>query len=352
MTPEPVPPTGSNPRDTPSETAPERTAGRTPETASLRDQAVVGVFWAAAQKWLVRISTLLAFILLGRLLTPEEFGVVARAMTIITVRAVVTDAGFTLWIVQRRELTPEGTSTAFWISLCLSVVLAGGLVALSAPIADAFGSDQLRLIFPVLAVSVVVAGLSGVPAALLQREMRFKELAVRQVVATLLSVVVAVALAFAGAGVWALVAQTLVRVVVAAVILWWTSDFRPRFVFSTTEAADMTRYGSKSLGVQLGSALREQGESFMIGALVGTTALGLWTIAGRLVQVVVELGSASVGSVAAPVFAKVQDDRRRLTRAFGRFLSAGSLVLVPALVAMALASSELVPLVFGPQWVR
>lgn len=336
MTPEPVPAAGSTP---------QAAAG------SLREQAVVGFFWVAAQKWLVRISTLLAFILLGRLLTPEEFGVVALAMTIITMLSVLTDAGFTLWLVQHRRLTDAATSTAFYISCLIGLVLAGSLVLAAAAVADLFDSPSLRAILPVLAVSMVFTGLSSVPAALLQREMRFRDLAVRQVVATLLSVVVAVALAFAGAGVWALVAQTLVRVSVATLILWWKSDFRPRPVFSWTEARAMTSYGTKSLGVMVGSTFREQGESFMIGALVGTTALGFWTIAGRLVQVVVELGSAAVGSVAGPLFAKLQDDRERLARAFDRMLSAGSLILVPAMVAMALASRELVPLVFGPQWV-
>jgi len=332
---------------------PVRPAGSPPgpPQQSLHEQAVVGFVWAAAQKWLVRISTLLAFILLGRLLTPEEFGVVALAMTIITVLTVLTDAGFTLWLIQHRRLNDAATSTAFWISGALGLVLAGALAAAAGPVADLFDSAELRVILPVLALSVVVAGLSSVPAALLQREMRFRDLAIRQVVATVASVVVAVVLALLGAGVWALVAQTLVRVCVATVILWWKSDFRPRFVFSLQEARAMTGYGAKSLGVALGGAFRDQGEAFMIGALVGTTALGFWTIAGRLVYVVVELGSAAVGSVAAPLFAKLQDDPARLTRAYSRTLSAGSLILVPAMVALALSSRELVPLVFGPQWV-
>lgn len=318
---------------------------------SLRQQALAGVFWTTAQKWLMKVSTLLAFILLGRLLTPIEFGVVALAMTIITVLTVVTDAGLAPWLVQHRSLTAASTSTAFWVSLVLGIVLSGALAAVSGPIADALDSPQLRVILPALAATLAIAGLSSVPAALLSRDLRFRDLAIRQVVATLLSVVVAVVLAFAGAGVWALVAQTLVRVVVAAVILWWRTDFRPCAVFSPSEARSMAAFGSKSLFVQLGNAFRTQGESFVIGIVIGTVALGYWTIASRLVNVVVELCSSAVGIVAQPVFAQMQDDRSRLGRAFERALSASTLVLVPVIIAMSLVSRDLVPLLFGPQWV-
>ncbi len=320
------------------------------DRAGIRDRAVVGVFWAAAQKWLVRVSSLLAFVLLGRLLSPQEFGVVALAMAVVSVLGVVSDAGFTPWLIQRRELSATATSTAFWISTALGTVLAVGLAALAVPVADAFDSPELRLILPVLAVTLVVMGLSGVPAALLQREMRFKDLAVRQVLATVVSIVVAVALAFAGAGVWALVAQTLVRVGVACVVLWVTSDFRPRFVLDRGDAREMVGYGTKSLGVTLGTAARQSGEPFLVGAVLGTVSLGYWTVAGRLASTVVDLCSAAMSSVAGPVFSELQDQPARLARTYGRMMSVGGLVLVPVMTAMSLASADVVPLLFGEQW--
>jgi PST family polysaccharide transporter len=106
-------------------------------------------------------SSLLAFVLLGRLLTPQEFGVVALAMAVITVLATLSDAGFTPWLIQRRQLSDTATSTAFWISTALGIVSAAALAALAVPVADAFDSPELRLILPVLAVTLVVTGLSG-----------------------------------------------------------------------------------------------------------------------------------------------------------------------------------------------
>ena len=316
----------------------------------LRTRALAGVFWTATEKWLVRLSTFVGFVILGRLLAPEQFGTVALAMAFISVLGIVTDAGFATYLVQLRDLTARVVNTAFYIALVLGLVLAGGLAALSGPISRALDAPALREVLLALAVTLVIAGSSSVPAALLQRQMRFRELAMRQVTATLLSVVVAVTLAFAGAGVWALVAQHLVRTTVAAVALWSFTEFRPRLSFSGSDARRMLGFGSKSMGVQLGSELRDQGEVFLIGALAGPTALGLWTVAGRLVEAIAGLTTSAFGRVSEPVFARLQDDRPRLARVLGKSMAGGGLVLVPVLVGLALTSGDVVPALFGSQW--
>lgn len=326
------------------------TGAETVSTPSLHAQAVHGVLWSVVQRWLVRLSTIVAFVLLGRLLTPAEFGLVALAMVVVTVLTVVTDAGFSAWLVQHRSLDRLATSTAFWISLSLGVVLAVLLAASAGPLAALFGEPGLTPVLQVLSLALVLGGLSSVPAALLQRDMRFKELAVRQVLATFLSVVAAVTLALLGAGAWALVAQTLVRLTVSTIALWATTDFRPTLGFSTREARDALRFGSRSIGATLGHAFREQGESFVIGIVLGTVALGYWTIAARVVNVVVDLCAAAMGAVAFSLFARLQSDPTRLTTAYARSMSAQAVVLAPVMVAMSLVSHDLVPLVFGARW--
>ena len=317
----------------------------------LRARAARGVVWAAAEKWLVRASTLVGFVILGRLLEPAEFGVVALAMVFITLLTVVTEGGFGIFLVQRPTIDRTVATTTFVVSAGLGLVLAPAL-ALAAPLlADLLDTPALAQVLPALAVALLVASLSVVPASLLQRDLRFRDLAVRQVVATGLSVVVAVVLAFAGAGVWALVAQTLVRSVVAFAVLWWMSDFRPAWTFSRPAAREMLGFGSKSLGIDLLRRVRDEGEAFLVGVLLGTTALGYWTVALRLVTVVVDLFSAVLGRVASPVFARVREDVPRLGRALGSSMAIAGFVMVPVLVVLALTSEHVVPWVFGSQWV-
>ncbi|MBO1752657.1 lipopolysaccharide biosynthesis protein [Actinotalea sp. BY-33] len=322
-----------------------------PAAQSLRGQATSGVMWAAAEKWMVRGSTLVGFVILGRLLSPEEFGIVALAMVFITLLTVVTDSGLTAYLVQRRTLDRAVTSTAFYVSAAVGLILSPALAFAAPALADLFDVPALGQVLPALAVALLIASLSNVPAGLLQRELRFKELAVRQVLATGLSVVVAIGLAFAGAGVWALVGQTLVRGVVSFVVLWWTSDFRPAWTFSRAAGREMLGFGSKTMLVRIFRHSRDEGESLLIGVLLGTTVLGLWTVALRLVNVIMDLGAAVFGRVAHPVFAKLRDDSPRLGRALGNSMAIGGLVLVPSLVVLAMTSDVVVPAVFGEQWV-
>ena len=100
----------------------------------------------------------------------------------------------------------------------------------------------------------------------------------------------------------------------------------------------------------LGTAGRQSGEPFLVGAVLGTVSLGYWTVAGRLASTVVDLCSAAMGSVAGPVFSELQDEPERLARTYARIMSVGGLVLVPVMTAMSLASADVVPLLFGEQW--
>ncbi len=316
----------------------------------LRARATTGVMWAAAEKWMVRASTLLGFILLGRLLGPEEFGIVALAMVFITLLTVFTDGGLTIYLVQCRTIDRTVTSTAFYISGTLGLVLAPALALAAPALARALNAPTLAQILPALSLSLLLGAFSNVPASLLQREMKFRVLATRQVVATTVSVVVAVVLALAGAGVWALVAQTLVRAVIAFGMLWGSIKFRPAWVFSRSVAREMVAFGSKNIGVELLRRVRTEGEVLLIGILAGTTALGLWTVALRLAEVILDLCASAFGRVAHPVFARLQDDSPRLGRALSTAMALGALIMVPMLMLLSLVSEAVVPIIFGEQW--
>ena len=316
----------------------------------MRERAVNSVMWATVEKWSVRASTFVAFVILGNLLSPTAFGVVALAMTFINVLATVADAGFSSYLLQMRELTQRAMSTAFYTTTSMAVVLALALALGARPIAGWLDAPQLAQVLPALAAYLVIAGLGSVPLMLLRRELRFKTLAVRQVSATVVSSVLAIGLALAGAGVWALVVQTVVRGLIAMVVLWATTDFRPRWGFDRAEAGAMLSYGWQALGARLSTQLRSQGEVFLIGAMAGPAAAGFWTVAGRLVATVVDTLTTVVSSVSHPVFARLQDDVPRLSRALGRASAMGAVVVAPVLVALSLVSAEVVPAMFGQQW--
>jgi O-antigen/teichoic acid export membrane protein len=319
-------------------------------TGDLRSQAVAGVFWTALQKWSVRISSFLGFLALSRLLSPRDFGVVALASTFIVLMTTLADTGFANYLVQEKELTEQSKSTAFYLSTGTGVLLFLVGCGLAYPLAAVLDVPELRQVLPVLALSLVFVGLSSVPVAMLLRDLQFQVLAMRQVIATVLSVITGIGLAIAGAGAWALVGQFLVLRIVTTIVLALATELRPKGGFSRSEARKILSYSGKAMSAHLLYQARDQGEVLLIGAIAGPVALGIWTVASRLVLVLGDLLGTVLGSVATPLFARVQSDGKRLGRAIAATAGIGTIFLAPALACLALVSQELIPHVFGSQW--
>ncbi|WP_432561337.1 lipopolysaccharide biosynthesis protein [Kineococcus sp. SYSU DK003] len=319
---------------------------------SLRQRAAAGVIWSAVQMWLVRATTAGAFIIISRQLQPAEFGLVALAMSVIAVLQLLSDSGMATYLIRTQDLTERHRSTAFWTTTALAVLLAGVLAALAGPLAHLFGEPDLAPVLRWLSLVLVLTGLGSVPTALMRRDMRFKSLAVRGTIATLVGSVVAIVLALAGAGVWALVAQSLVRGLVNVAITWSVVRWFPRFVLDRREARTMLGFGSKLLGVDLLLQTRNRSEEFILAGMGSSALLGLWSVANRLVKILQETGSSVVSTVATPAFAKLQDDRPRLFRAYESALYTAGLVMFPAMLFLAVTSPVLVPFLLGDQWAQ
>jgi O-antigen/teichoic acid export membrane protein len=317
---------------------------------SLRARAASGVLWTVAQKWGVRVSSLVTLAVLARLVEPHEFGVVAMAMVYIALLNLLADFGFASYVVQATDPDQRLLSTAFWFSAGASVLLAALMTALAPLVAALVHTPELTPVLQVLALAVVVNGCVGTPSALLKRRLAFRTLALRPMVAALVSQAVAVALAFLGAGVWALVAQTLVFSVIGGAVIWAGANWRPSLMFSTADARQIASYGSHVVGMDITGNLRGWGETALIGGILGTSALGYWAVATRLVAVAVDVSATTIVTVATPVFARLKEERERLAAAYLRASSLSLAVVGPALLLLAVTAPVIIPLVFGSQW--
>ncbi len=312
--------------------------------------AARGVLWMTAQKWMTRIGGLVTVAILTRFVTPAEFGVVAAAMTVIPFVYLLSDLGFSTYVVQSRSVDQRVLSTAFWFSCIAALVLGGGLFLAAPLFADVFGIDGTTPVLRGLVPSIVFVALQGVPVALLRRRMQFKKLAAQTAVAALLAQIVAVVLALTGAGVWALVVQQLVAQGVSGVIAWVSARWRPTLSFSRPEFAAMTRFGGQVVAVELVATLRGWVEAAIISNVLGASALGYLTIARRLVDTTSDMSAAAILPVSTVVFAKVRDTGDRLRSSYLRALGASYGTVSLPLTFVAVAAPIVLPLVFGTGW--
>ncbi|WP_019180086.1 lipopolysaccharide biosynthesis protein [Microbacterium yannicii] len=318
--------------------------------APLGSRAASGVAWLTVQNWVAKLGGFVTVVILARLLTPADFGLVAVAMTVVSFVYLIADLGFGTYLIQAREMTARLASTAFWYSSLSGIALAVVMVLAAPAIEDLFGVDGVTPVVQGLAPAVVFVSLGAVPIAVLRRGLRFRALAVQSASAAVAGQIVAVGLAIGGAGVWALVVQVIVSQLVVVIAAWLTSRWRPSRLFAWSDFVLMFGFGSKVVSINFVAAARLGAENAIISNVLGAAALGQMSIAQRLVQTTQEMTGSALAPVSTVVFAQVREDAARLRRGYDRALSLAYVVIAPALTVIVVAAPVLVPFLFGDQW--
>lgn len=271
------------------------------------------VLWAFVMSWGQRIMALVVTLVLASILGPRAYGIVAIAIVFIALLQVFLEQGLNTAVIQRDELEPEHVDAAFWLNLVWALALTLLAIALSGPWSNLMNIPELQLVIIVLAPTLLFRGLTMIQQAQLQREYRFKALAVRTNASMFTSGVVGLALAFGGAGIWALVAQQVVYDFVSVVVLWTASRWRPRFSYSSRHGRELLGYSVSVFGANLGGFLNRRVDALLIGAFFGPAVVGVYRLSDRMVDVVLEMTSRPIGSVALPRFSRLQNDPKGLS---------------------------------------
>lgn len=319
------------------------------ESSSLRQKAVKGLVWSAIQSWGRQAIALIIFSLLARLLGPEAFGIVASAGIFLAFIDVFLDQGFSTVIIQRHELEPEHLDTAFWTNIGISFLLTVLSMASADLVADFF-KQPLAPIIRWLSLSFLVTALSSVQEAILKRNLEFKPLAIRELLATVIGGLVGVIMAFTGFGVWSLVGQQLVYGLVRVLCLWWVSNWRPRFKVSPQHFQEMFSFGINVVGIKIIDFFGRRSDDFLISYFLGPVALGYYSLAYRLLLIMLSLLTGVTSQVMMPSFAKLQLEPEKLRQAFYTVTQLTSLISFPAFIGLAVLAFDLVQVFFGKQW--
>jgi PST family polysaccharide transporter len=309
-----------------------------------------GVFWSGAQVWGSRVTTFVVFVILSRLLTPEDFGLVAMASVFLALVETFQDQGFGDAIVQRADLQDEHLDTAFWTNLIFGILLTLVGISASPIMADLFHEPSLKPIIQWLSPSFLLAGLGSTQQAILRRHLAFKELAIRSLLASLVGGFAGVTLAFMGFGVWSLVVNRIVTGFVGVVVLWNVSHWRPRLRFSRRHFHSLFSFGFNVAGINILNFLNRRSADFLIGYFLGPIMLGFYTVAYRLLLAITDLLTSVTNAVAYPTFSRLQNEPERLRRTFIKIVRFTSLASFPAFIGVAVVAPELIYTLFGPQW--
>lgn len=308
-------------------------------------------FWSVAQQVTRQVAAYGVFLLLGALLHPSDFGVVALASTAIGLMGIFTDLGAGAALIQRRDLTADQTNAVFVLNLLAGGVLALLAVALSWPLAVVFRTPQLRPVLCALAPALVLNALGLTQMALAQRDFRFRDLALRDLVGTLAGGAVGVGLAIAGYGVWSLVWQSLVTALTSTVLLWRLSAWRPAFHGRLREPLrELWPYSSGILSFSVLKFFTQNSDTLLVGWLMGPLLLGYYNYASKATTTPVAMLVGALGTYLFASFSRMQGDRVRLRESYLRYSEVLLTAALPPLTAIACLGPSLLPMILGERW--
>lgn len=315
----------------------------------MKDKLTRGVVWLTGAKLLVNVLGLCSTLILARLLTPADFGLVAIATTMLTILASVTELSMASALIQHRNPTEAHFDTAWTLNLLRALVLSGAFCASSPWVADYFKDERLVTVMLVLGASIFVAGVSNPKVVVLTRQLQFWQEFAVAVTQKLLGFVVGVTLAIVYKSYWALLGGTVASQVAGVVVSYCIQPYLPRFTLKHTK-----ELWSFSIWLTLGqvvSTLNWKFDHLLIGAKLGPRAMGLYTVGDNLAGLPTRETAGPLEQTLFPGFCTVASDPERLK---GVYLRAQSLVffaVFPVGVFFAVMGNTLVDLVLGPKWV-
>lgn len=317
---------------------------------SIKAKAVRGAFWSAIQGWGSQIGSLIVFLVLTRLLAPEDFGLVALANVFMAFMQIFLDGGFAQALIQRQELEKEHLDTAFWTNLCIGILLSAIGIAAASSVAEFFSEPKLTPVLQGFSILFTITSFRGVQQAFLERQFAYKAIAARSLIGTFIGGLVGIVVALKGFGVWSLVIQQLIAELVGTIVLWGVSEWRPQWQFSTKHFQHLFGFGINVLAFNFLGFINNRADDLLIGYFLGSVALGYYAIAYRVLTIMTQLLVNSTSQVALPAFSRLQTEPDRFRNAFYRVTQMTSAIAFPIFLGIFTVAPEIVKVLFGEQW--
>lgn len=316
---------------------------------SLRTKTIKGVGWSAADAFLGQGITFVVGIILARLLSPEEYGLIGICLIFTTVLNGIVDSGFSNAIIRKKEATNEDYNTMFFMNMVVSLVLYI-LLYISAPLVTKFFQMEVTNLIRVVGLVLIINALSLTQQANLTKKLDFKTKTKASVISAVISGIVGIAMAYSGFGVWALVAQQLTRQGGYTISLWLLHHWMPNFRFNIDSFKYMWGFGWKLLVSGLLDNLWKELYQVIVGKFYNAATLGQYTRSNTYAQLFSSNITAIVQRVTYPVLAEVQDDKERMVAAYRKVIKVTMFITCVCMISLGAVAEPLIYCLIGPKW--
>ncbi len=308
------------------------------------------LLWKLLERFGVQGAQFILQIVLARILSPEHYGVLSLMIIFTTLANVFVQSGLNTALIQNKDVKEEDYSSVFWVSLGMAFILYIILFFATPFIARFYQMPEIVAPFRVLALMLIPGAFNSVQVAKISREMKFKLIFQSNIIAIVVSGIAGIAVALMGGGLWALVVQTMLNVFMVCIVMLFTVEWKPRFVFQLHRVKILFSYGWKLLVSSLLDTLYQDLRSLIVGKKYDEKTLGYYNRGKQFPQFIIGAINGAVQSVLLPTMSSKQDDKAQVKKLMRNSIMLSSYIIFPMMAGLAGVASPLIGLLLKDKW--
>ena len=319
-------------------------------TESLKQQTIKGVIWSSIERFSVQGIQFLIIIIMARLLSPNDYGLIGMLTVFISIAQSLIDSGFSQALIRKQNRTETDNSTVFYFNIGVGICIYLLFYLIAPLISQFYNTPELTAIMRVISLGIIFNSLAVVQRALLTIQINFKTQAKASLIAAIASGIIGITMAYKGFGVWSIVMLQLVNLSLNTILLWSFTGWHPTSKFSKDSFCELFAFGSKLLASGILDTLYRNIYLIAIGKLFTASRLGYYTRAQQFSDFPSSNLTGVLQRVTYPILCKIQDDTERLAQAYRKFLRISAFLIFPLMVGLSAVSEPFILLLLKEQW--
>lgn len=318
---------------------------------SLKNKTKKGLAWSMIERFATQGVQFLFGIILARLLSPDDYGIIAMPLVFLAIAQCIIDSGFSTALIRKPELTEDDLSTAFYFNIGIGILCYAVLFFSSPLIADFYHTPILSSLLKVTALAVLFNPLCAVQQAILTRKIDFKTQAIVSLSGAILSGIVGLSMAYNGFGVWSLVFQQVGGYLIRTILLWILGKWKPKRKWSWESFHYLWGFGSKMLGSGLLDTIYNNIYPIVIGKYFSAQDLGNYTRAQQFSSLPSSNVTGVLQRVTFPVLSSIQNEDERLAKNYRKILKLSAFLVFPMMLMLSAIANPLVRILLTDKWI-
>lgn len=317
----------------------------------MKNKIFSGFFWKFNEQISSQLVTFIISIVLARILTPKDYGIVALINVFISLADVFVTSGFGSALIQKKDADDVDFSTIFYISEIFSIVVYMFLFFIAPYIADFYNNTDLTVIVRVLALKLPLSAFNAIQQAYVSKKMLFKKIFISTTVSSIISGIVGIIVAYLGYGIWALVVQYILNTIIISIALFVQLDWHPQLKFSWASGKPLLSYGWKIVATSFIGTFFNQLRTLLLGKMYTPAELAFYNRGQKFPELVSQNIDGTISTVLFPAISEFNDDLSKVKSMIRRSLRISTFIIMPIMFGMAATSKPIILILLTDKWI-